>query len=76
MRFKYIIFLFIFLVSPFSEMLAYPIDGYLLTGIRRLLRLERIQNGEIKGDAMIKGALKPLAEIKLNLYQTPKGLNL
>ncbi len=73
MRSKNIIFLFIFLVSPFGEMLAYPIDGYLLTGIRRLLRLEKIQNGEMKGDPLINGALKPLSDIKLNLYQTPKG---
>ena len=73
MRLKNSLFLILFVVSTFGEILAYPIDGYLLTGIRRLLRLEKIQSGEIKGDPMIKGALKPLADIKLNLYQTPNG---
>ena len=70
---KYIVFFLMFTISPFGEILAYPIDGYLLTGIRRLLRLELIQKGEIKDASLLKGAQKSIKDIKLNLYQTPKG---
>jgi beta-lactamase class A len=46
----------------------YPIDGYSRTGIKRLLRLERIKNGEIKENLNLpSGALKTYNEIKLNL---------
>ncbi|MBT8218381.1 MAG: hypothetical protein KJP00_01060 [Bacteroidia bacterium] len=45
----------------------YPIDGYTTTGIRRLDRLEKIFKGEIKGRLPIKGALKSIEEIQLNL---------
>ena len=45
----------------------YPIDGYDRTGIRRLLRLERIQNGEIDGPLPPEGARKSLDEIQLHL---------
>ncbi|HEY9113432.1 MAG TPA: serine hydrolase [Bacteroidales bacterium] len=51
---------------------AYPIDGYTLTGIRRLLRLEMILNGQIKDTPPIPGARKSIAEIKLQLVN-PKG---
>jgi hypothetical protein len=52
----------------FASHLPYPIDGYERTGIKRLKRLERIKNGEIK-DAQVlpAGALKPWGEVKLNL---------
>jgi hypothetical protein len=56
-----------------TEIHAYPIDGYLLTGIRRLFRLELIQKGEIKEALPIKGAEKSINDIKLNLYNTEKG---
>ncbi|HPF50066.1 MAG TPA: hypothetical protein PK335_00760 [Draconibacterium sp.] len=46
---------------------AYPIDGYALTGIRRLLRLQMILNGEIKDTKPIEGAQKTLADIHLQL---------
>jgi hypothetical protein len=65
--------LFFILFSIWSETVAYPIDGYGLTGIRRLLYLELILKGELPGTASIKGAQKTLDQIKLNLYQTPKG---
>ena len=60
-------------VATMGESLAYPIDGYLLTGIRRLLRLELIQKGEIKDTPPIKGALKSVKDLRLNLYGTPKS---
>ncbi len=46
---------------------AYPIDGYLSTKIRRLLRLQLIVDGKIKDTQPIKGALKSIKDIKLNL---------
>ncbi|MBK8503301.1 MAG: hypothetical protein IPL46_14435 [Saprospiraceae bacterium] len=65
--------LFFILISILSETTAYPIDGYGLTGIRRLLYLELILKGELPGTPAIKGAQKTLEQLKLNLYQTPKG---
>lgn len=54
---------------------TYPIDGYLLTGIRRLLRLERVEKGEIKETTypLPAGAKKLVADIHLNLLHTPYG---
>ena len=46
---------------------SYPIDGYSLTGIKRLLRIQKIMSGEIKDTKPISGALKLLKEINLNL---------
>lgn len=45
----------------------YPIDGYEQTGIRRLLYLQMVKNGEIAGTQLPEGARKSLADIKLNL---------
>ncbi|MEZ4850788.1 MAG: serine hydrolase [Bacteroidia bacterium] len=56
-----------------STVFSYPIDGYLFSGIRRVLRLQLILNGELKDTPPIKGAQKSIADIKLNLLQTPKG---
>lgn len=68
------ILLTLFLFQVVFEVRAYPIDGYELTGIRRLKRLELIQKGELKDPLNLpEGALKSLSEIKLNLYQTPKA---
>lgn len=68
-----VLFLLIIGLLFYSEIKAYPIDGYALTGIRRLLRLELIQSGAIKEVLPIKGAQKSIQDIKLNLYGTPKG---
>lgn len=46
---------------------AYPIDGYPLTGIRRLLRLQLVLSGEIKDTKPIAGARKSLKDIHLQL---------
>lgn len=61
------------LVFPATILKAYPIDGYGVTGIRRLLYLELILKGELKGTEPVKGAQKKLREIKLNLFDTEKG---
>lgn len=64
MRYVAIFFSIVF----FTEgAVAYPIDGYLLTGIRRLVRLQMILKGEIKDTQPIQGARKNLADIRLQL---------
>ncbi len=64
------------LMAGRPEVAAYPIDGYRLTGIRRLLRLEWILSGEIKGSAPLPGATKRLADIRLHLAGTEQGAHL
>ena len=49
------------------ETAAYPIDGFFLTGIRRLARLQLVLKGEIKDTPPIAGARKKLSEIHLRL---------
>ncbi len=64
----------LFLLQVVFEARAYPIDGYELTGIRRLKRLELIHKGESKEPLNLPaGALKSLSDIKLNLHQTAKA---
>lgn len=46
---------------------AYPIDGYLLTGIRRLVRLQLVLKGEVKDTKPIEGARKSINDIQLQL---------
>lgn len=48
---------------------TYPIDGYDRTGIRRLARLQMIQEGSLQGTANLSGALRAMDEIKLNLVE-------
>lgn len=50
-----------------SGLEAYPVDGYALTQIRRLLYLQLVMNGEIKATLPIQGARYSLNDIKLNL---------
>lgn len=57
----------ILLISLQAETMAYPYDGYKLTGIRRLLRLQLIMEGIIKDTPPISGAQKTISEIYLNL---------
>ena len=59
-----IIFLCVFVCVGLNP---YPIDGYSLTNIRRLLRLQLIIDGKIKDTKPIEGALKSIKDIKLNL---------
>lgn len=59
---------FVFFASAFTTTTVYPIDGYEYTGIKRLKRLERIKNGEIKDNTVIPpGAMKSMMDIQLNL---------
>ncbi|MGD9899353.1 MAG: serine hydrolase [Calditrichaceae bacterium] len=51
----------------FDGLSGYPIDGYQWTGIRRLLKLSMISEGQIKGTLPPPGGRKPYAEIALNL---------
>ena len=62
----------ILLLSLQGETMAYPYDGYSLTGIRRLLRLQLIMEGIIKESLPVLGAQKSISEIYLNL-QNEKG---
>ena len=64
--------IFILLLSS-TVLQAYPIDGFMYSGIRRILRLERILKGDIKDTAPIAGAQKSIEDIRLNLYQTENG---
>ncbi|GAA5522608.1 hypothetical protein Asal01_02570 [Fodinibius salicampi] len=58
---------FIFCLAFIIGAATYPIDGYEKTGIERLLYLERIMSGEIKGELPPPGARKSIADIKLKL---------
>lgn len=66
MKAKYLalIFALFFITESIS---AYPIDGFWLTGIRRLVRLQLVLKGEIKDTKPIEGARKTLDEIHLQL---------
>ncbi|WP_405399003.1 serine hydrolase [Maribacter sp. Asnod2-G09] len=66
---KIIVLLIVVLsASAFTTYKYYPIDGYELTGIKRLKRLEMIKNGEIKdASALPAGAMKSYSDIQLNL---------
>jgi len=68
---KYILlFLVLIMASAFTTYTYYPIDGYELTGIKRLKRLELIKNGEIKNVTPLPaGAMKSWSEIELNLLE-------
>jgi hypothetical protein len=62
---------FVAVLLVYSEFAsAYPIDGFTLTGIRRLVRLQMIMKGEIKDTKPIEGAQKKLADIHLQLMNT------
>tara|TARA_R110002050_G_scaffold100580_1_gene208121 strand:- start:66609 stop:67868 length:1260 start_codon:yes stop_codon:yes gene_type:complete len=66
---KSIIFgILICLCFAFTTITFYPIDGYELTGIKRLKRLELIKNGELKDASTLPaGAMKSWTDIQLNL---------
>ncbi len=55
----------------FSVLSPYPIDGYKLTGIKRLDRLQKIVSGELpKEKKPIAGAMLSINDIHLNLTGT------
>ncbi|RXP56187.1 hypothetical protein EC396_07865 [Lutibacter sp. HS1-25] len=68
---KYTIVLVLCLI--FVGFNPYPIDGYSRTGIKRLLRIERIKSGEIKeANTLPVGAMKSYKDIQLNLLAKTK----
>ncbi len=73
MSFKYGILISFLLMGEIAQAFAYPIDGYMLTGIRRLLYLQLVENGEIKKRKLLSGATKSIDDIKLQLYNNTKG---
>jgi hypothetical protein len=62
----YLLAIFLFMTSIAK---AYPIDGFSLTGIKRLLYLERIIKGDIKEKLPLKGAMLNSDNIELNLIK-------
>ena len=64
--FKYIFPLSIFLIIV-DSLYSYPLDGYKLTGIRRLERLRLVMADSLRGTKPPPGGQKLLADIKLNL---------
>ncbi|MFA9389909.1 MAG: serine hydrolase [Prolixibacteraceae bacterium] len=64
--------IFIVLMGMNLTLQAYPIDGYFASGIRRLVRIQRIVSGEIKDTKPISGAQKSINEIHLQL-ENEKG---
>ncbi|MBI9070788.1 MAG: serine hydrolase [Melioribacteraceae bacterium] len=69
---KNILLILAMLFFTSGDLKPYPIDGYTLTGIKRLLRLQLILEGKIIDQKPISGALKLLKDIKLNLA-CPRG---
>jgi hypothetical protein len=60
-------FLVILFLLSSTLVFSYPIDGYTYSGIKRILRLERILDGTIKDKMPIKGATLSIDSIFLNL---------
>ncbi len=57
----------IIMMAFVGETVAYPWDGFSMTAIRRLVRLQLIMEGIINDTKPVPGAQKTLEEIKLNL---------
>ncbi|NQU33145.1 MAG: hypothetical protein HQ521_07910 [Bacteroidetes bacterium] len=57
----------ILMMAFVGETMAYPWDGFSMTAIRRLVRLQLIMEGIIKDTKPVPGAQKTLEEIQLNL---------
>ncbi len=67
MKFRSLHLAIISLIVFSDIIISYPIDGYSQTGIRRLYRIQLIIEGVIKDTKPIKGAMKSIDDIKLNL---------
>jgi hypothetical protein len=50
-----------------EESVSYPIDGYDISGIRRLRYLQMVQNGDLQGKLPVPGGLLSIHDIRLNL---------
>jgi hypothetical protein len=53
--------------------IAYPIDGYMLTGIKRLFHLQLVMDGELKGQLPPEGGRLSIEDIRLSLKDSPKA---
>jgi len=62
---KLVFFLLLGMISFGLE--AYPIDGYTLTRIRRLMYLQLVMKGELKASLPVNGGQRSMEDIKLNL---------
>lgn len=72
MKYKAHFLILLFIAGFWTELAAYPVDGYLLTGIRRLARLQLVLSGEIQDKPLPKGAQKSIDDIELHLLG-PRG---
>lgn len=50
-----------------GALFSYPIDGYNVTGIRRLERLSLVMEGKLRGSKPPPGGQRSISDIKLNL---------
>ena len=64
--FQYLI-LVVWLVISIEDGFCYPIDGFPLSGIRRLERLRLIVEGKMQGPKPLSGAQRSITSINLNL---------
>lgn len=64
---KLTLLIILFICVGFTNKYEYPIDGYNLTGIKRLAYLERVKSGEITSHRIPEGAFKSIESIELNL---------
>ena len=67
MRIFFILPVMILIFIVIDPIMSYPIDGYRISGIRRLQRLQLILDGKLKGTLPPPGARKSISEINLNL---------
>ncbi len=58
----------------FTAARFYPIDGYQLTGIKRLVYLEKVKSGDVESHRIPAGAFMPLDSIRLNLVNRKKEI--
>lgn len=70
MKYTKIILIGLLVFALQAQTMAYPWDGFSLTGIRRLYRLQLIMNDLLKENKPVPGAQKTLSEIHLNLMNS------
>lgn len=70
-KYQALTLLFLFLTGTFGELFAYPIDGYSLTGIRRLVHAKKEIEADDKYRRAPFGARQSMDSLKLNLYGSP-----
>ena len=64
--------LLVFLSLILGEcLIAYPVDGYKESGIRRIERLRIRLAGKLKGPVPVNGARRLMSEIQLHLFKMP-----